>query len=192
MDIEYHLIRSDRRSIGIEVDREGKVTVRAPYSCEKKRIDRFLLEKENWIRQKVKLQKENAMKRQEKREMPEAEKKYYRNLAREVLGARTGYYARKMGVTYGRISIREQKTRWGSCSSKGNLNFNCLLMLTLPEVIDYVVNTINSDPVMEVEYYEIVDGNTLESIKNWSDTDYPVGCITVYCGEVRLIDNIKY
>ena len=95
MDIEYHLIRSDRRSIGIEVDREGKVTVRAPYSCEKKRIDRFLLEKENWIRQKVKLQKENAMKRQEKREMPEAEKKYYRNLAREVLGARTGYYARK-------------------------------------------------------------------------------------------------
>lgn len=68
MDIEYHLIRSDRRSIGIEVDREGKVTVRAPYSCEKKRIERFLLEKENWIRQKVKLQKENAMKRQEKRD----------------------------------------------------------------------------------------------------------------------------
>lgn len=85
MDIEYHLIRSDRRSIGIEVDREGKVTVRAPYFCEKKRIERFLLEKENWIRQKVKLQKENAMKRQEKREMPEAEKKYYRNLARRSI-----------------------------------------------------------------------------------------------------------
>lgn len=60
------------------------------------------------------------------------------------------------------------------------------------EVIEYVVNTINADPVMEVEYYEIVDGNTLKSIQNWSDTDYPVGCITVYCGEVRLIDNIKY
>ena len=139
MDIEYHLIRSDRRSIGIEVDREGKVTVRAPYSCEKKRIDRFLLEKENWIRQKVKLQKENAMKRQEKREMPEAEKKYYRNLAREVLRARTGYYARKMGVTYGRISIREQKTRWGSCSSVGNLNYNWKLVLMPEHVMDYVV-----------------------------------------------------
>ena len=60
------------------------------------------------------------------------------------------------------------------------------------EVIDYVVNTINADPIMRVEYYEIVDGNTMESIKNWSDTTYPVGCITVYCGEVRLIDNIKY
>lgn len=63
---------------------------------------------------------------------------------------------------------------------------------SVQEVIDYVVNTINSDPVMRVEYYEIVDGNTLESIQNWSDTDYAVGCITVYCGEVRLIDNIKY
>ena len=63
---------------------------------------------------------------------------------------------------------------------------------SVQEVIDYVIDTINADPVMRVEYYEIVDGNTMESIKNWSDTTYPVGCITVYCGEVRLIDNIKY
>lgn len=63
---------------------------------------------------------------------------------------------------------------------------------SVQEVIDFVVNTINADPVMQVEYYEIVDGNTMESIKNWSDTNDPVGCITVYCGEVRLIDNIKY
>lgn len=63
---------------------------------------------------------------------------------------------------------------------------------SVQEVIDYVVNTINADPVMRVEYYEIVDGYTLESIQNWSDTTYPVGCITVYCGEVRLIDNMKY
>lgn len=63
---------------------------------------------------------------------------------------------------------------------------------SVSEVIKYVVDTINSDPVMEVEYYEIVDGNTLESINDWSETDYPVGCVTVYCSEVRLIDNIKY
>lgn len=63
---------------------------------------------------------------------------------------------------------------------------------SVQETIDYVVDTINSDPDMHVEYYEIVDGSTLESIRKWSDTDYPVGCITVYCGEVRLIDNIKY
>lgn len=49
------------------------------------------------------------------------------------------YFAKQIGVTYGRITIRNQKTRWGSCSSKGNLNFNCLVMLTPLEVIDYVV-----------------------------------------------------
>lgn len=63
---------------------------------------------------------------------------------------------------------------------------------SVQEVIDFVVNTINQVPEMKVEYFEIVDGHTMESIKNWSDTTYPVGCITVYCGEVRLIDNIKY
>ena len=60
------------------------------------------------------------------------------------------------------------------------------------EVIDYVVNTLNADPDLEVEYYEIVDGNSLVSIQDWKDTSYAVGCVTVYCGEVRLIDNIKY
>ena len=63
---------------------------------------------------------------------------------------------------------------------------------SVQEVIDFVVNTINAEPDMRVEYYEIVDGNTLEAIKDWSETDYPVGCITVFCGEVRLIDNIKF
>ena len=60
------------------------------------------------------------------------------------------------------------------------------------EVIDYVVNTLNVDPDLEVEYYEIVDGDSLVSIQDWKDTSYAVGCVTVYCGEVRLIDNIKY
>lgn len=63
---------------------------------------------------------------------------------------------------------------------------------SVQEVIDFVVNTINQVPEIKVEYFEIVDGHTMQSIKNWSDTTYPVGCITVYCGEVRLIDNIKY
>ncbi|MCC8096059.1 MAG: pantoate--beta-alanine ligase [Tannerellaceae bacterium] len=63
---------------------------------------------------------------------------------------------------------------------------------SVQEVKEYVIRTINQDPVMRVEYYEIVDGKTLESIREWSDTTEPVGCITVFCGEVRLIDNIKY
>lgn len=55
-----------------------------------------------------------------------------------------------------------------------------------------VIDEINSYPQMEVEYYEIVDALTMQPIKDWVDTDSAVGCITVFCGDVRLIDNIKY
>ena len=54
------------------------------------------------------------------------------------------------------------------------------------------MNSINDVPGLEVQYFEIVDGTTLQKITDWEDTDYAVGCITVFCGEVRLIDNIKY
>lgn len=56
----------------------------------------------------------------------------------------------------------------------------------------YVIDEINSFPQMEVEYYEIVDALTMQPIANWEDTTQPVGCVTVFCGDVRLIDNIKY
>ena len=65
---------------------------------------------------------------------------------------------------------------------------------TLKETHDKVVADINAVPGLEVEYYAIVDGNTLQDISEWSDSDYVVGCITVYCGKtpIRLIDHIKY
>ena len=56
-----------------------------------------------------------------------------------ILKRRTEYYAGLMGLSYNRITIRRQKTRWGSCTAKGNLNFNCLLVMTPPEVLDSVV-----------------------------------------------------
>ena len=61
------------------------------------------------------------------------------DLALKVISVKVKHYAGLMNVQYGRITIRNQKTRWGSCSSKGNLNFNCLLMLVPDEVVDYVV-----------------------------------------------------
>lgn len=60
------------------------------------------------------------------------------------------------------------------------------------DTIDFVVHAINEEPDMKVEYYEIVDAKTLEAISDWADSTDPVGCITVYCGQVRLIDNIHY
>ena len=63
---------------------------------------------------------------------------------------------------------------------------------SVKETIDEVVSTLNAVPEMRVEYYEIVDGNTLQAINDWNESDYIVGCITVYNGDVRLIDNIAY
>ncbi len=63
---------------------------------------------------------------------------------------------------------------------------------SVEEVKNWVVSTINQFPKLEVEYFEIVNSLTLQPIKEWSDADYVTGCITVYCGEVRLIDNIQY
>ncbi len=63
---------------------------------------------------------------------------------------------------------------------------------TVAQTIQWVIDTINAYPEMEVEYYEIVDGITLQPVEDWNQTNYIVGCITVYCGDVREIDNITY
>lgn len=63
---------------------------------------------------------------------------------------------------------------------------------TVAQTIDWVVSQINHTSELDTEYFEIVDGVTLQSVKNWEDADYVVGCIAVFCGEVRLIDNIIY
>ena len=63
---------------------------------------------------------------------------------------------------------------------------------TVTETQKFVEDTIVAAPGLRLEYFELVDGNTLQRIADWEDTSYAVGCITVFCGEVRLIDNIKY
>ena len=130
----YTLIRSNRKTIAIEL-RPGEIIVRAPVYATKEQIDAHVRSREQWIR-----------KQQEKlHNLPPVEPlsmEEVRALAEQALKTippRVAHYARLLGVTYGRITIRNQRTRWGSCSSKGNLNFNCLLMLTPPEVVDSVI-----------------------------------------------------
>lgn len=60
------------------------------------------------------------------------------------------------------------------------------------ETITFVADRINRSELLNVEYFEIVDGDSLQPIKDWTDTSYAVGCIAVFCGDVRLIDNITY
>lgn len=64
--------------------------------------------------------------------------------------------------------------------------------MSVEDLKSWVVDTINKNPELEVEYFNIVDGNTLKSIDNWKETDYAIGCIAVFAGEVRLIDNVGY
>jgi pantoate--beta-alanine ligase len=63
---------------------------------------------------------------------------------------------------------------------------------TLAETKKFVEDAINSTEGLQLEYYQIVDGNTLQEIAKWEDSDYIVGCIALFCGKIRLIDNIKY
>lgn len=137
------LIRSARRTIAIQISPDGSVTVRAPRRCSRAVLDEFVAEKREWITRKQEELRERAALRQEKEEeqprLSEAEYQRYRELAGRVIARRAEDYARQMQVTYKRITIRDQKTRWGSCSVKGNLNFNWRLILAPEEVLDYVV-----------------------------------------------------
>ena len=139
MKLEYTVIRSNRRTIGLEVKPDGQVIVRVPIRLPDSEICKFVHKHEEWI------QKHQEIARQRLEERPPVEKLTMQEIqeladqAVKVIPQRVAYYAPKIGVDYGRITIRNQKTRWGSCSANGNLNFNCLLMLTPSEVIDSVV-----------------------------------------------------
>lgn len=64
--------------------------------------------------------------------------------------------------------------------------------LSVEKIKNWVVSAIDANPYLETEYFDIVDDKTLQSITSWDETDNKTGCIAVYCGEVRLIDNVKF
>ena len=130
----FRILRSDRKTIALQI-REGEILVRAPRRASTGMIREFVDSHGAWIAK--------TMERQSRQTVPkmldEAERKRLRQRAGEMIRERVEYYAPKMGVTYNRIFIKEQKTRWGSCSSSGNLNFNWKLILIEEELLDYVV-----------------------------------------------------
>lgn len=132
-EITYQIVRSDRRTTAIRIEPDGTVLVRCPRFLSDRRVGELVKSKESWIRKKL-AQMPKAAERISQKKLLELSEQ-----AKHYIPERIAHYADLMGVSYGRITIRSQRTRWGSCSSKGNLNFNCLLMLAPPQVVDYVV-----------------------------------------------------
>ena len=137
--ISYQIIRSQRKTMSLEIKLDGQIIVGAPLRLSQVRIRRFVEQKQEWILKNL----EKIQKREVQREtVPGLSKEERTRLQQEAcrkIPERIAYFAEKIGVSYGRITLRQQKTRWGSCSANGNLNFNWLLILAPPEVLDYVV-----------------------------------------------------
>lgn len=137
--MEVKIIRSNRKTVSIQVNQDLSITVRAPQRVTQKEIKRILEKNDSWIQKHIEMLREKQAEAEDVKKLTAEEIKTLAEQALKLIPQRVEYFARQVVVTYGRITIRNQKTRWGSCSSKGNLNFNCLLMLAPTEILDYVV-----------------------------------------------------
>ncbi len=131
------IIKSKRKTFSLEIKQDGRVICRAPDFARKEETDSFIISHKEWIERNL-----HQIKKSNNCQLPKFsadELKILKMKAENYIPDRVGFWAEKIGVNYNRIFFKFQKTRWGSCSSKGNLNFNCLLMLTDETLIDYVI-----------------------------------------------------
>lgn len=146
---QYQVIRSSRKTISLQLQEDGDLLVRVPHHLPLWQIESLIRQKEQWI-----LSKDSERLRQLERvrtnpsgvssptlsdTQRNALESRYRIAAASYFPKRVAYYQTLTGGSYTRITIRDQKTRWGSCSSRGTLSFNWRLMLAPPAVLDYVV-----------------------------------------------------
>ncbi len=135
---EVQIIRSSRKTLSLQIKPDGSVLVRAPLRLPERDIRRFLREKSGWIEKHLASVREMKA-AGERAPLTMEEIRALAERAVAEIPPRVQVFAARMGVSFGRITIRSQHSRWGSCSSEGNLNFNCLLMLAPPEILDYVI-----------------------------------------------------
>ena len=141
--IRVEVVYSRRRTLGLEVRADGRVILRAPKGLSNQAVMDFVKERQAWIVQKwfetERIRRQKAEQPPRDYEQNPALEAQYRKEARRRITERAAYFAEKMGVDYGRIAIKAAKTRWGSCSAQGNLNFHWKLILMPPAILDYVV-----------------------------------------------------
>ena len=139
-NIRVQVIRSGRKSLGLEVRPDGTVLARIPARLSDRKLKAFIEKQQDWILKKVDQVKKRADART-KIKVPsvDALSEAENQKIKDKIADRVKYYCAVMQVTVGRITIRNQKTRWGSCSSAGNVNFNYRLYYLPDELLDYVV-----------------------------------------------------
>lgn len=140
--ISYTLVKSSRRkTLSIQIGTGGKMTVRCPYYTSKWAIDSMLKEKSEWIYKNYmeSIQKKRIDNVSSNKPEDSALVNKHKKYARKIFEAKVAYYNQFTGGNYTSITIRDQKTRWGSCSGRGTLSFNWRLILAPPEILDYVV-----------------------------------------------------
>lgn len=136
LEIPCRIVRTSRKTMALQIEEDGQVTVRVPRTVTEAQAEEFARRHGEWILKTRKRVLQNASWR---RSYTEAEKQTGKQRLSRKLEERLPLFASVMGVSYERVSIRDQRTRWGSCSGKGNLNFNWKLSLVPDEILDYVV-----------------------------------------------------
>ena len=133
----YQVIRSNRKTLGLQIRPDGTLVVRAPLRMSEREIREAVERHSDWI---AKHRQKAVAAAPEPVDLlsPEA-LRALADQALQVIPPIAARYADRIGVSYGRITIRNQRSKWGSCSGQGNLNFNCLLMLCPRDVVEYVV-----------------------------------------------------
>lgn len=129
------LIRSHRRSVSLIVTKEAELIIRAPHQLPEAHILKFVEQKKDWIERKIK----EMANRPRPLTLTQTQQQAYRELAKKIIPQRVKYFSELTGLSPKLVKISNAKKRWGSCTSKGTINLSWRLVLTPPEVIDYVV-----------------------------------------------------
>lgn len=131
--------RSKRKSAAIKITADMQIVVYVPLYVSDNEIERMVISKSKWIDEHMLKVQSTIDERSKLEKITFEQVKELADQAVEYIPKKVKYYAEKENFVYNKITIKNLVSRWGSCSTKGNLNFNCLLMLTPDYVIDYIV-----------------------------------------------------
>ena len=134
--MDYEIIYSKRKTLCLQITRDGRVVIRCPYRTSMQRIEEFYKAHSEWVKKKLEITKGRMTPIDN---LSDAEIEELKKRAWEYIPSRVDHFAKIMDVTPSNVSINQAKTRFGSCSSKQRLNFSCNVMRYPTDAIDYVI-----------------------------------------------------